>query len=151
MLNEPPPRRGPSAWSLRPFTPWLGVHSWSLGPQCGGKLRHHLPRNSRNSSTLLVSAAAALASCLGEGTSHSLSVGHRTGEKMTWLGNGSRGRLHPWNSGTKASFKGQLDRTHTGILRCSSGQRFNSGNQFSHPPEGPPSVQTLCRADRHCL
>lgn len=104
--NPPPARRGPSAWSLRPFVPWLGVHSGSWGPQCRGKLRHHLPRNSRSSSTLLVSAAAALAWCLGEGTSHSLSAGHRAGEKVTWLeGWEELGRPHCRNSATKASFR----------------------------------------------
>lgn len=57
----------------------------SLGATVWGKWRYHLPRNSRNSSTPWVSAAAAPALCLGAGTSHSLSAGHRTGEKMTRL------------------------------------------------------------------
>ena len=119
MLNLPPGfnRRGPSPLSSRAFTCPFWVST--LDPRGGwgptvGETEAHLPRNSHNSSTRSASAAAAPASCLGEGTSRSLSAGHRTRKKMLCLqGREQLGRLCPWSMASPRSPVG-----------CSKGPRF---------------------------
>ena len=98
-----------------------------------GNTEHRLPRSSHSSSTRLVSAVAAPALCLGEGTSCSLSARHRTGENTAWLEAWDKlGRLWSQDTALKKS-----------PYRASLVENMHWYHVVTPTPQGLESVQTV--------